>query len=154
MAIWVNQDTRLVVQGITGTEGKFHALGCREYGTQVVAGVTPGKGGQSVEGIPVFDSVEEARGKIRVSLEKLEPNEGVIVFTDMFGGTPSNICLSFFEKDRIEVITGVNLPMVIKFGSSRENGLGLNEMAKAIQERGARSIRVASEILADSPGGS
>ena len=100
------------------------------------------------------DSVEEARGKIRVSLERLEPNEGVIVFTDMFGGTPSNICLSFFEKDRIEVITGVNLPMVIKFGSSRENGLGLNEMAKAIQERGARSIRVASEILADSPGGS
>ncbi len=63
MAIWVNQDTRLVVQGITGTEGKFHALGCREYGTQVVAGVTPGKGGQSVEGIPVFDSVEEAREK-------------------------------------------------------------------------------------------
>ncbi|MCH7667163.1 MAG: succinate--CoA ligase subunit alpha [Acidobacteria bacterium] len=61
MAIWVNQDTRLLVQGITGTEGKFHALGCREYGTQVVAGVTPGKGGQSVEGIPVFDSVEEAR---------------------------------------------------------------------------------------------
>ena len=61
MAIWVNEDTRLLVQGITGTEGKFHALGCREYGTQVVAGVTPGKGGQEVEGIPVFDSVAEAR---------------------------------------------------------------------------------------------
>ncbi|MFQ5528304.1 MAG: succinate--CoA ligase subunit alpha [Thermoanaerobaculia bacterium] len=61
MAIWVNNDTRLVVQGITGNEGTFHALGCREYGTQVVAGVTPGKGGQAVEGIPVFDSVEEAR---------------------------------------------------------------------------------------------
>ena len=61
MAIWVNEDTRLVVQGITGTEGKFHALGCREYGTQVVAGVTPGKGGSDVEGIPVFDSVAEAR---------------------------------------------------------------------------------------------
>jgi succinyl-CoA synthetase alpha subunit len=61
MAIWVNNETRLVVQGITGTEGEFHALGCRDYGTQVVAGVTPGKGGQSVGGIPVFDSVEEAR---------------------------------------------------------------------------------------------
>jgi len=61
MAIWVNNDTRLVVQGITGQEGTFHALGCRDYGTQVVAGVTPGKGGQSVEGIPVFDSVEQAR---------------------------------------------------------------------------------------------
>jgi succinyl-CoA synthetase alpha subunit len=61
MAIWLTQQTRLVVQGITGREGKFHALGCRDYGTQVVAGVTPGKGGESVDGIPVFDSVEEAR---------------------------------------------------------------------------------------------
>ncbi|MEM7052556.1 MAG: succinate--CoA ligase subunit alpha [Acidobacteriota bacterium] len=61
MAIWVNNDTRLLVQGITGKEGEFHALGCRDYGTQVVAGVTPGKGGQTVEGIPVFDTVDEAR---------------------------------------------------------------------------------------------
>ena len=63
MAIWVNNETRLVVQGITGQEGTFHALGCRDYGTQVVAGVTPGKGGQTVEGIPVFDSVEQARAE-------------------------------------------------------------------------------------------
>jgi len=61
MAIWLTRETRLVVQGITGKEGKFHALGCRDYGTQVVAGVTPGKGGDSVEGIPVFDSVREAK---------------------------------------------------------------------------------------------
>ncbi len=61
MAIWVNDDTRLLVQGITGKEGNFHALGCRDYGTKVVAGVTPGKGGESVDGIPVFDSVAEAR---------------------------------------------------------------------------------------------
>jgi succinyl-CoA synthetase alpha subunit len=63
MAIWVDNDTRLLVQGITGKEGTFHALGCRDYGTQVVAGVTPGKGGESVESIPVFDSVAEAREK-------------------------------------------------------------------------------------------
>jgi succinyl-CoA synthetase alpha subunit len=61
MAIWVNNETRLLVQGITGKEGTFHALGCREYGTQVVGGVTPGKGGETVEGIPVYDSVAEAR---------------------------------------------------------------------------------------------
>jgi succinyl-CoA synthetase alpha subunit len=61
MAIWVNDDTRLLVQGITGKEGTFHAVGCRDYGTKVVAGVTPGKGGETVEGIPVFDSVIEAR---------------------------------------------------------------------------------------------
>jgi succinyl-CoA synthetase alpha subunit len=61
MAIWVGDHTRLLVQGITGKEGEFHARGCRDYGTQVVGGVTPGKGGQSVDGIPVFDSVEAAR---------------------------------------------------------------------------------------------
>ena len=60
MAIWVGGETRLLVQGITGKEGEFHALSCREYGTRVVAGVTPGKGGQEVEGIPVFDSVAAA----------------------------------------------------------------------------------------------
>jgi succinyl-CoA synthetase alpha subunit len=61
MAVWVDNDTRLLVQGITGKEGTFHALGCRDYGTKVVAGVTPGKGGETVEGIPVFDTVAEAR---------------------------------------------------------------------------------------------
>jgi succinyl-CoA synthetase alpha subunit len=60
VAIVVGEDTRLVVQGLTGREGSFHGLRNRNYGTQVVAGVTPGKGGQDVEGIPVFDTVAEA----------------------------------------------------------------------------------------------
>jgi succinyl-CoA synthetase alpha subunit len=60
MAILVDTDTRLVVQGLTGSEGRFHGLRNRDYGTQVVAGVTPGKGGQDVEGIPVFHTVAEA----------------------------------------------------------------------------------------------
>ncbi len=60
MSILVGRDTRLVVQGITGREGSFHAARCREYGTQVVAGVTPGKGGTSHEGVPVLDTVEAA----------------------------------------------------------------------------------------------
>ena len=60
MSIWVGKDTRLLVQGLTGREGTFHALACREYGTQVVAGVTPGKGGTTHEGIPVFDTVAGA----------------------------------------------------------------------------------------------
>jgi succinyl-CoA synthetase alpha subunit len=60
MAIVVDRETRLVVQGITGREGSFHTLRNRAYGTNVVAGVTPGKGGQDVEGIPVFDTVDEA----------------------------------------------------------------------------------------------
>src|SRR3954454_11902034 len=60
MAIIVDRDTKLVVQGLTGSEGRFHGLRNRGYGTDVVAGVTPGKGGQDVEGIPVFDTVADA----------------------------------------------------------------------------------------------
>jgi succinyl-CoA synthetase alpha subunit len=60
MAIWAGKNTRLVVQGLTGREGTFHALACREYGTRVVAGVTPGKGGTLHEGIPVFNTVSDA----------------------------------------------------------------------------------------------
>ncbi len=60
MSIWVDKNTRLLVQGITGKEGQFHTMNCKAYGTNVVAGVTPGKGGQSVEGIPVFNTVAKA----------------------------------------------------------------------------------------------
>ncbi len=60
MSIWVGRETRLLVQGLTGREGTFHTLACREYGTSVVAGVTPGKGGTTHEGIPVFDTVAAA----------------------------------------------------------------------------------------------
>jgi len=63
MAILVGKDTRVVVQGITGRDGSFHAKLMKEYGTNVVAGVTPGKGGQKVHGIPVFNTVREAVGK-------------------------------------------------------------------------------------------
>jgi succinyl-CoA synthetase alpha subunit len=63
MSILIGRDTRIIVQGITGRDGSFHALSMREYGSSVVGGVTPSKGGQSVEGIPVFDTVAEAREK-------------------------------------------------------------------------------------------
>ena len=61
MAIWADKNTKVIVQGITGREGTFHAIGCRDYGTQVVGGVTPGKGGTTHEGFPVFNTVLEGR---------------------------------------------------------------------------------------------
>jgi succinyl-CoA synthetase alpha subunit len=61
MAIWADRTTRVLVQGLTGKEGQFHAARCREYGTKIVAGMTPGKGGSDVDGVPVFDTVAEAR---------------------------------------------------------------------------------------------
>src|SRR3990167_5256183 len=63
MSIFIDQNTRLIVQGITGRDGSFHAKKMLEYGTQVVAGVTPGKGGQQEHGVPVFNSVSEAKAK-------------------------------------------------------------------------------------------
>src|SRR5437773_8005823 len=60
MAVLVNQETRVLTQGITGATGQFHTNACKEYGTQMVSGVTPGKGGTSFEGIPIFDTVSGA----------------------------------------------------------------------------------------------
>ena len=67
MSILVNQQTRVICQGITGKAGTFHTKGCLEYGTQMVGGVTPGKGGEKVEGLPVFDTVEQAVGETGAS---------------------------------------------------------------------------------------
>ena len=61
MSIFVDENTKVIVQGLTGSQGRFHGLRNRDYGTQVVAGVTPGKGGTDVDGVPVYDSVAEAR---------------------------------------------------------------------------------------------
>lgn len=63
MSVLVNKNTKVITQGITGTTGQFHTKACKEYGTQMVAGVTPGKGGQNFEGIPIFNTVDEAKKK-------------------------------------------------------------------------------------------
>jgi succinyl-CoA synthetase alpha subunit len=63
MSVLVNKDTKVITQGITGSTGQFHTKACKEYGSQMVAGVTPGKGGQDFEGIPIFDTVKEAKEK-------------------------------------------------------------------------------------------
>ena len=82
MSILVDSNTRLLVQGITGSSGAFHARGCMEYGTNVVAGVTPGKGGQLFDGqVPVFDTVYEAR-------QQTGCNATMIFVPAPFAGTP------------------------------------------------------------------
>jgi len=106
-----------------------------------------------IEAVPLewTDTVDEAREKIRLALERIGEgmgeNNGVIIFTDMFGGTPSNISLSFLEKNRVEIITGVNLPMVVKFAMLQQDGKDLTALAHVISERGSKSIRVASDLL-------
>jgi len=102
-----------------------------------------------IEAVPLdwTDTVDEAREKIRLALERVGENDGVIIFTDMFGGTPSNISLSFLEKDRVEIITGVNLPMIVKFAMLQQDGIALAPLAHIISEKGSKAIRVASELL-------
>ncbi len=93
------------------------------------------------------DTVDQAREKIRGALARFDHDSRIIIFTDMFGGTPSNICLSFLERGRVEIVTGVNLPMVVKFASLHAEADGIDELAHLIREKGSRAIRVASDFL-------
>ncbi len=93
------------------------------------------------------DSVEQ----IRICLERAidavgGDGEGVLIMTDMFGGTPSNISLSFLSSENIEVLTGVNLPMVLKFFNSQD-GIALTELAGLLKAYGGQSISLASDFL-------
>jgi len=106
---------------------------------------------RSIEAVPLEwnESVDDSREKIRQALERLpDSQDGVIVFTDMFGGTPSNISLSFLEKGRVEIVTGVNLPMVVKFASMQQEARDVALLAHVISEKGSKAIRVASDLLA------
>ncbi len=91
-------------------------------------------------------SVEEMRTAIQEALGTADQGDGVLVLTDMFGGTPSNISLSFLEERRVEVVTGLNLPMLIKLATLKEKK-SLEELAGFIKSYGQRNISVASEIL-------
>ena len=92
--------------------------------------------------------VEEIRADIAAAIEGVnQDDDGVIIMTDMFGGTPSNISVSFLDPERVEVITGINLPMVLKFFNSPEN-LTVAELARMLKAYGQQSITLASEFLA------
>ncbi|MDW7709209.1 MAG: PTS sugar transporter subunit IIA [Deferrisomatales bacterium] len=87
----------------------------------------------------------EGRRRIEEALRRLDAGEGVLILTDMFGGTPTNMCLPFLEAGRVEVLTGVNLPIVVKAQSARAD-LGLGELAAFLRDYGARNISLASDL--------
>jgi PTS system mannose-specific IIA component len=91
-------------------------------------------------------SVEEMRAAIASALAATEEGDGVLVLTDMFGGTPSNMSLSFLDEHHVEVVTGINLPMLIKLATMSEEK-PLEELAAFIKDYGQRNISVASELL-------
>jgi len=92
---------------------------------------------------------EDASEKIRRGLELADEGEGAVILTDMFGGTPTNLTLPFLRKDRIEIVTGVNLPMVLKCAALQRSGRPVTEIAHVAKDRGQRSIYVASDLLAE-----
>jgi PTS system mannose-specific IIA component len=89
---------------------------------------------------------DEIRDKIAAGIRKVDRGGGVLVLTDMFGGTPSTISFSFLQENKIEVVTGVNLPMLLKL-STYEGETTLSELARFIRSYGQKNINIASEIL-------
>ena len=94
------------------------------------------------------DDVEESKKRVEEAVRKVDQGEGVIILTDMFGGTASNISLSLLRRDQLEIITGVNLPMIIKLGS-QSGTENLSKLASQVKEQGQRHISIASEVLGE-----
>jgi PTS system mannose-specific IIA component len=95
---------------------------------------------------------EEANRKVAAVVKRANTGDGVLILTDMFGGTPSNLSLSLLEEGKVEVITGVNLPMLLRLASYIEEK-SLPEMAKELQSYGQKNICLASDILKKKVGG-
>jgi PTS system mannose-specific IIA component len=93
------------------------------------------------------DNMERRRNDIVAAVKSVDLGDGVIVLTDMFGGTPSNLSISILEREKVEVIAGINLPMLIKLASIRVRGT-LEQAVREAQEAGRKYIRVASHELA------
>ncbi len=102
----------------------------------------------NIEAISIgwYDDVEESKIKINQSLRRVDQKNGVLIFTDMFGGTPSNLSFTFLKEGQVDIITGVNLPMLIKFVSLQRD-YNLKEVAKKVVEQGQKNIHLASALL-------
>lgn len=128
MAILVDKNTRLAVQGITGKEGSFHAQQCRAYGTKVVAGITPGKGGTTHEGTPIFNTVEEA-------VEKEGVNATVIFVPPAFAAdaimeaATANIPLIVCITEGIPTLDMVRVMTLVSHSGSRLIGPDCRELS-------------------------
>jgi succinyl-CoA synthetase alpha subunit len=134
MSILVDKNTRVICQGITGNAGEFHTRGCKEYGTQMVGGVTPGKGGQEVAGLPVFDTVEEAVFKTGADATMIfvpppftadaileSVDAGIRVIAAITEGVPVLDMVRVFEKVKASqsILIGPNCPGLITVGECK-----------------------------------
>ena len=103
-------------------------------------------GAATAVSVDLTQRAEQMREKISVGIKTVDQGRGVLILTDMFGGTPSNLSLSFLEEGRIEILTGVNLPVVIRAAKMRKDK-NLSELAESVQAYGKKSISLASGVL-------
>ncbi len=97
-------------------------------------------------GLDPSTAPEDMRRRIEAELKQIDGSKGVLMLVDMFGGTPSNLCLSFLDEGRVEVVTGLNLPMLVKVARVDEES-SLAEVAQVARDYGRRNISIASEVL-------
>ena len=119
MTVLVNSGTRVLVQGITGSQGQLHTRGCRDYGTNIVSGVTPGKGGQDFEGVPIFNTVKQA-------VEATEADASII-----FVPPP-------FAADAIIEAAAVNIPLIVAI----TEGVPVQDMVRAVSYVKRQGVRL------------
>ena len=110
---------------------------------EVIVGKIEGAAAVSIGSVVEVDT---AREEIGAAIKKVAGKEGTLILTDMFGGTPSNLSLAFLDEENVEVLTGVNLPMIIKFANHRRDK-EVKELVSLVQGGGVRSIIVANEVL-------
>jgi PTS system mannose-specific IIA component len=91
-------------------------------------------------------SMEDARSRLADAVHRVDSGDGVLVLTDMFGGTPANLALTFLDE-KLEVVTGVNLPMILKLSTARADSLALQAAAELVTAHGQKNISLASELL-------
>ena len=102
----------------------------------------------NIEAISIgwYDDVEDSKKKISQCLKRVVQKSGAVIFTDMFGGTPSNLSFSFLKENHVEIITGVSLPMLVKFVSLQRNN-NLKDVAKKVVDQGKKNIHLVSALL-------
>jgi len=103
---------------------------------------------QRTRGVSIWprEKEEEVKDRVRKEIAEVDDGDGVVILTDILGGTPTNLSFSFLEKERVEVVTGVNMPMLLTLSSYRKGG-SLREIGRLVKKSGRRSIILANELL-------
>jgi mannose PTS system EIIA component len=100
-----------------------------------------------VAAVSVVGTSPDMRGDVKAAIQKVDQGDGVLLLTDLMGGSPTNLCVSFLAERKVEVVTGVNLPMLLKLGSLRSSGKPIAQIAQELAEAGQRSIGHVSDVL-------